>query len=131
MTQRAEGRGRLLHWTLLAYSALVLILSLYPNPRELLPPGWSLTDTALHFTGYMPLGMLIALALPPAKCDSPARLRLTAVAAVTVGAFYGAAIEVGQAFVGRSADLRDAAVNVAAVGIGVLAVTAGRIIRRS
>ena len=131
MTQKAERRGHLLRWTLLAYSAVVLFLSLYPDPRDLLPADWNLGDTALHFVAYLPLGVLLALSLPSAERASALRVFLTAMAAVAVGALYGAALELGQAFVGRTADLRDAAVNVVAVGIGVLAVTAVRVIRRS
>ena len=131
MAPKAEGRGHPLRWALLAYSALVLFLSLYPNPRELLPRGWNVTDTALHLAGYVPLGILLALALPAADRKSPVRILLTALATVAVGALYGAALEIGQAFVGRSADLRDALVNVVGVGVGVIAVAAGRLIRRS
>ena len=137
MAQKAEGtqpveiRGRLLRWSLVAYSVLVLVLSLYPDPRELIPPQWNLTDPALHFAGYLPLGVLLALALPLSARGSLGRLILTALAAIAVGALYGAALEIGQAFVGRTADVRDAAVNVAGLSVGVVAVSAARLIRRT
>lgn len=119
----------LLRWFLVGYAIIVLFLSLYPDPRGLIPVAWRLSDAILHFACYLLLGVLLALALPRTTSGHLLQVWLTALAAVAVGALYGMAIEIGQAFTGRSPELRDAVANIVGVAVGGLGTTALRLIR--
>jgi VanZ family protein len=129
MQSRAKRNRNLLRWSLVGYAIAVLFLSLYPNPRELIPLQWQVTDALLHFAGYFLLGVLLALALPKASAGQLWRTWLITLAAVVVGALYGVAIEIGQAFTGRSPELRDAIANMLGVAAGAVGATAVRLIR--
>ena len=132
MAARISRSRRLLRATLLVYAAALLLTSIYPDPRALLPAGWNPSDLALHFGAYLLLGLLITLSLAGGADDGSERHPwLAAVLAILVGAIYGTLIEVAQIATGRTAELRDALANLAGVTFGAVLARAIRSLRRS
>jgi len=104
-------RSRQASVVLLAVALLVvLVLSLYPRPRELLGP-LSLYDTAGHFAAYLVLGFLTLRAVGRPGVGS-------FVIAIASCATFGGLIEVVQPLTGRRRDLGDFLVDLAGTAIG-------------
>ena len=110
---------------LLLYALVVLAASLYPSP-----PHWATAagrDHLVHFAAYLLLGALLTAGLNAGTSARSVWRRC--VAALLIGACYGAALELAQRYTGRMPETGDALANLFGVAAGAAGVTFGRLRR--
>ena len=107
-------------WALvLAYAAMVFVLSAQSRPLPFLPATLFRLDWLLHLAEYAVLGALLARALRAAGRPAAGAFAW----ALLLASLYGVSDEIHQAFVpNRSADPRDWAADTAGAAIGAAAV---------
>ena len=114
-------RGFLIYWApVVAYAALIFMLSAQPHPERLFPSFLErLGDKLLHVLEY---GVLAALCYRAFRHAWYGATALTALAlAIVAATVYGISDEVHQAFVpSRTSDLWDVAADLAGACVGSL-----------